>query len=322
MFSLAGATVGVALFAGWAAARRLRLASTSTPEAFAGLPFRESVSIANTGRRLDVFGVFVDDSSARIPFVGRGAQQTVGVERLFRRRGVYADGTLEVGTGFPFGFFRFAVHLARGRPITVFPRIFPVHLERLAGRRHGSTANAERKGEGDEFFRLREYVPGDHPHHVHWKTSARLDELMVREFVAQNDARYCVLFVPVLPSNRDASDFELLVSSAASVVVHLKAAGAPYRFVQGEHAWPLRSSSTHTTEILTHLASVDPWETPDALLASRIDTAIAGGELVLLVAFDEVSRNLRSGRPELLSIDPGQLVSHGRPTHDITRSLV
>lgn len=47
-----------------------------------------------------------------------------------------------------------------------------------------STVYSDKKPGNDpaEIFRLRDYRPGDHPHAIHWKLSARLNRLTVREF--------------------------------------------------------------------------------------------------------------------------------------------
>ena len=39
-----------------------------------------------------------------------------------------------------------------------------------------------RGGGGDDYTGLRDYQPGDSLHHVHWKSAARSDELLVKQF--------------------------------------------------------------------------------------------------------------------------------------------
>lgn len=322
MLSLAGASALVAFVSGWYAVSRLAFVSAKTPDAFAGVPFTETVSIRNRGRWLDLFGVTLEHDAASAPFVARGAELPVRVERLFRRRGVYAGEAIEVATVFPFGFFRFSRPLAGKPAITVFPRIFPLELPWLDSSRRGARSPMERKGQGEEFLRLREYVPGDHPHHVHWKTSARLDALMVREFTALDEARYCVAFVPVRPAGRKEAEFELLVSAAASLCVRFEAMRTSYRFVSGESEFPLGSSKEHTRQILVHLASVEPRASVDESLLRSVDDGAANGESVVFVAFDEVSGELVSNRSGSWTLDPAQMVHREGFATDSTRPLV
>ena len=67
------------------------------------------------------------------------------------------------------------------------------------------------------FHALREYVVGDDLRHVHWRSSARAGQLLVRQY---HDTRrsHVVLLVDNNPeAYRDADDFELALSIAASV---------------------------------------------------------------------------------------------------------
>src|SRR5690606_37164541 len=49
----------------------------------------------------------------------------------------------------------------------------------------------------DEFHRLREYRTGDSPQSIHWRTSARRNELMVREYHQSRD-RHLVVILDLL----------------------------------------------------------------------------------------------------------------------------
>jgi uncharacterized protein (DUF58 family) len=68
------------------------------------------------------------------------------------------------------------------------------------------------------FHALREYVPGDDLRHVHWRTSARVGELMVREHVDTSLPRMVVL-VDDRAAAHGADSLEEVAEAAASVVV-------------------------------------------------------------------------------------------------------
>jgi uncharacterized protein (DUF58 family) len=78
----------------------------------------------------------------------------------------------------------------------------------------------------DDFRRLREYFPGDSPNSIHWRTSARRNELMVREYQQSRDQPLAVfldLWQPAHPTRTDLDRIEYAVSFAATVCVeHLK----------------------------------------------------------------------------------------------------
>jgi uncharacterized protein (DUF58 family) len=73
------------------------------------------------------------------------------------------------------------------------------------------------------FSTLREYVLGDDLRHVHWRTSARVGELMVREHVDTSLPRLVVLLddrsVGHGPGAGGESTFEAACEAAASVAV-------------------------------------------------------------------------------------------------------
>jgi len=74
----------------------------------------------------------------------------------------------------------------------------------------------------DEFHRLREFRPGDNPRVIHWRTSARQNELIVSEYSQSRDQDLLVLldlWQPETPDDADLNRVELAVSLAATVCV-------------------------------------------------------------------------------------------------------
>ncbi len=69
------------------------------------------------------------------------------------------------------------------------------------------------------FHTLRDYVPGDDRRHVHWKTSAKLDRLMVRQYVDTRRSHVCSLLSIDRNEYASEDEFEVAVSSAASVAM-------------------------------------------------------------------------------------------------------
>jgi len=69
--------------------------------------------------------------------------------------------------------------------ITVFPTVFPLDSFRFDPRAELAATEAiesSRKGIGNDYYGIREYSPGDSLRHVHWRSSARMGKLIVKEY--------------------------------------------------------------------------------------------------------------------------------------------
>ena len=69
------------------------------------------------------------------------------------------------------------------------------------------------------FHALREYVPGDDLRHVHWRSSAKAGELLVRQYHETRRGHVTILVDASRSSYPRADDFELAVSVAASIAL-------------------------------------------------------------------------------------------------------
>src|SRR5262249_37065744 len=99
------------------------------------------------------------------------------------RRGIIARGPPGLQGGGPFGLAAPSAGAAPGPRLTVDPPLQRIAAPPRGGDRdpHGATANPNVLGQqGDDFYSLREYVVGDDLRRVHWPSTARRDELMVR----------------------------------------------------------------------------------------------------------------------------------------------
>ncbi len=106
------------------------------------------------------------------------------VDTPLLRRGLYDWGPLRITSSDPFGFFRRVREIGGAQQILVYPPVvdlprFQVPPANLPGegrfrrRTHYVTPNASG---------VREYAPGDAFNRIHWRTTARTGELMVKTF--------------------------------------------------------------------------------------------------------------------------------------------
>lgn len=110
--------------------------------------------------------------------------QRVTLARAIRRtpRGDYRIGPAEVAYSDLFGLTRVAVAQAAGARLRVLPRMFAVGMQdapRSLAPEDGALT-VMRRVPTEDFFRFRDYMPGDDTRRIHWKLSLKVGRLQVR----------------------------------------------------------------------------------------------------------------------------------------------
>ena len=106
------------------------------------------------------------------------------------RRGTYRVEPMVVRTGDPFGFFEASATVGRPTVVTVFPRVVPLPRWRLPNANLEGTHSApERTLQTTPLATtVRPYAPGDGFNRIHWRSTARLGEIQVKEFDLEQTA--------------------------------------------------------------------------------------------------------------------------------------
>ncbi len=202
-------------------------------------------------------------------------------------RGVHTLGPLVARITDPFGLAEFRCTLAGRSRLVVRPVVAPLTGMPAGGELGSGAAGAGRvgAGPGQDAVVVRSYRQGDDLRQVHWRTTARRDELMVRvqEWPWRGGAT--VLLDHRAAAHRGSgptSSLEYAVSLAASVYVHLVRHGQRVRLATEDGV--ARASGTdvtnHTIDTgLDALAALRASHQPD--LASG--PALAGGQEVVAV---------------------------------------
>lgn len=159
----------------------------------------------------------VPEPFAFVPLVRAG--ETVTVEAVVTpiRRGEVRFRCVSAWSVFPFGLTRKSVSFVGTRTALVRPDAADSvpDLERDRGSEPGGGRAAPvRSPEGQDFFALREYSPGDSPRAISWRHTARTGETIVRQNSAFANERLWV----VLELDGDADLGEKLIRVAAAAV--------------------------------------------------------------------------------------------------------
>ncbi|MGK5741565.1 DUF58 domain-containing protein [Micromonospora sp. URMC 103] len=230
--TLLGAAAGTAVgYAAVVAAWRPRLEVTrhAEPDRVArGEAASMTLTVRNTGR-LRAASLLAEDrcghEAVPVPLLRLrpGRDTTVQYDVPTRRRGVVRVGPLRVTRRDPLGLVALSRPYGGTVPVWVHPRIHALTaVPTGAGRSLDGRVDAVPHG-SITFDSLREYVVGDELRRVHWRTSARVGELMVRENVDTSLPRIVVLLdnrAAAHPERRGgvAASFEAGCEAAASVV--------------------------------------------------------------------------------------------------------
>jgi uncharacterized protein (DUF58 family) len=151
-------------------------------------------------------------------------------------RGRYPLGPLQLRLTDPFGMVELTRSFSAYDTLTVVPKVEPLPAVRLAGESSGYGESRTRALAlaGDDYVIPRGYRHGDDLRRVHWRSTAKYGELMVRREEQPNRARCTVL----LDTRKDAyfgtgpdSAFEWAVCGAASVATHMLERGFGVRLL-------------------------------------------------------------------------------------------
>ena len=142
------------------------------------------------------------------------------------RRGRVAVELTAVGSSFPFGFLRKSQGTRLRRAAVVWPAPVEYRLARTTGAaRLAEGERVSRPGASGDLLALRGFLPGDSHRLIHWKASARLRQLMARQFAAERAARLALwVETPAAQWPRE-EQFELLCRLAATLAEDLFTAG-------------------------------------------------------------------------------------------------
>lgn len=180
-------------------------------------------------------------------------------EELFvvptHRRAVLQVGPVTSVQGDPLGLFRRTRRWASPEEIFVHPRT--VRLSAFASgliRDMEGQATNEISPSDIAFHALRDYVPGDDRRHIHWKSTAKTGDLMVRQYVDTRRSHVAVALSTDPSDYADDDEFELAVSCAASVASQSLSDGQTLSMYAGETQLPTMSRSG----LMDRFAAVEP----------------------------------------------------------------
>lgn len=279
-----------------ARAHGVRLQRSIAPaRLFPGGSLRVRLRASNPGRRRSPHLLLEDRAPAAlggpvrlsVPRLAPGAAVEVEGERRPSVRGRWIVGPAEAVITDPFGLAEVRTTVAGRRPVVVLPAIEPLGggaPRRVTGRM-GAGSAAGRKGTGDEFHAVRPWQDGDDPRRIHWRSTARVGELMIRENEAPIFPHATVL-LDTRGSDRGGREaLEWSIGAAASILWHLSAREYALRLATPDvEPGPAGAGRQAAESLLEALAMARPSRAASLVpLYRRLASESLGGSLVAIV---------------------------------------
>lgn len=215
----------------------------------------------------DIFTPAVDSKQIKTMFfngLGKGKMKFSYQEKCYKR-GAYTIGPFKLKIFEPLGLFYSQKDIAQYSRLVVYPTIFIVHtlpfiLGHLAPRFGEQTTRIS--GEYEEFYGIREYQQEDGWRRIHWRSTARTSELMVRHF--EQSAQWNAMLVldaaavNEVGSGKDTT-FEYAIKTLASLMKYLLLKNASFGFLASSNEpvyIGVNKGKDHFYRILESLATI------------------------------------------------------------------
>jgi hypothetical protein len=195
--------------------RFLKFRRRFTGAVHAGCPVQASLELDNTGRRT-ISGLRLIDAGTNhrhvvgISELARGGSAAVNFQVVPQRRGFYEWKPLHVSTAYPFGLFRRSLVVPPEEKTTlVLPMMGKLDDRQFrrwlrTSQRIANQLTRERPRRSmapADFYGIRNYRSGDSPRWIHWRTTARVGQPMVREFEEPPQQHLTVILEAWLPES-------------------------------------------------------------------------------------------------------------------------
>ena len=278
--------------------KNVRVTKSAPEYVFAKQDFFVELSVTSDAARFDSFQIEVTDAMLPrqdrgliVPSVRPGDFARNSFETRIVKRGLKDKMQYKIRSSFPLGFFTVEKTAQWSRRITVFPRpVIPDALRNYLEtemREDGVESMFKPDREGD-FRSVREFRPGDPIKLIHWRATARVGKLLVREFDRPMPRKYTVLYHAYAPPGQLIwpEAFEHAMELLAGLLVYCRTQQIPLTLHGAFNNWQALNFSslrdlTQPLEILAK-ASFRQEKSFDEL--AKAVNGITGSQVVFIVS--------------------------------------
>lgn len=246
----------------------------------AGETFSIPVTFENRNKRLSAWLMTVRDSILHAGVILRPEILFVRIPPRSHRMGAYQFCPMKRGmyefthintfTRFPLGLVERGVGRDAHQKLFVYPRLGHLKPDWRRQMLHSiemvSNSRPNKGSFNDEMHRIREFRPGDDRRRVHWRTSARMNELMVCEYQECRDRDLLVIvdgWLPIRPTEPQAEQFEKGLRFATTICMsYLQSSRQSSLSVtligKETYHWDGKTGTQHADSLLDAFALLEP----------------------------------------------------------------
>jgi uncharacterized protein (DUF58 family) len=257
---------------------------------FQDTPFPVRIRLTNKGR-MSKFLLMIEDGvyspSNAIHLITKiKAGDSIDLTYLHRvpERGIWKVGFCQVKTSFPFGLWESSVRYAIKSKVLVLPKPlddYQILISPSSGRTFGRSLYSPLHGLdiGQDFHRIDEYRSGDSARWIHWRSSAKRGQLMVRRFEKEVYSSFAIVL-------NDSKEYAVRLAATAANTIYKT--GGKFQLIawdsaEGLRMTPLGGGLAHLMNALRMLALIKQSPIP-ADIMKGIDKYIYQLSTVLIVS--------------------------------------
>ncbi len=223
---------------------------------------------------------------AHVPLLRPGATHMEDITISAPKRGIITVGPMTIGRGDPLGVFR--------RDHT-WPGVQTIYVHPVTAVVPSASAGLMRDIEGAvtktivdsdlSFHAIRDYVPGDARRSVHWRSTAKTGDLMVRQYEETRRSRIAIVMDLGLACYTTDAEFELGVSAASSLGLQAVREGREVVIAASAEIPEHARGAVHS---IRWLPTLTPRAMLDAMSAVEASEHVMGLEQVCAMTSQEV----------------------------------
>ena len=175
------------------------------------------------------------------------------------KRGKETIAITRLESQFPFGFLRKSISGGIQHDVMVWPQRIDYEFTPSPGKHWRQQGNVVQKpGSGAELINLRNYHPGDPMRLVHWKASARMRRMLVRELSEEHQDAYLIFMETPSGVWNNPEQFDVLCRVAASLAEDLYRRGQLWGVAVNDHPSRVMKRLNDLHGFLDQVAVLEP----------------------------------------------------------------